>query len=144
MTVRTMIEEKRPTPSATLNTSRTKGTSTIMADKAVNDRRDARQQVDGRAKHLIDRLRRHFAEINRKQQTERDADQDGAEGAEDRGQNDRQNAELLLVRLPDRAGQEVDQPDLLNRRDAGHHEVPGDDDHETDGSQTAHSEPGAA
>ena len=30
MTVRTMIEEKRPTPSATLNTSRTKGTSTIM------------------------------------------------------------------------------------------------------------------
>ena len=88
------------------------------AEKTVDDRRNARQQLHRRFKHAVEFLGAEEREINRRQQRNRHAHQQRARRHVDAAQNHRKNAVDIRAGLPPRAGKEVQHADFAHRRQA--------------------------
>lgn len=86
---------------------------------------------------------RHLGQEHRRQKADGYADDNGACGAVDGGENEGQNSVLgigLIVRVPGGSKQEVHQAHLPNGREAGDDQIYGNNQHEGHGNEAAKEE----
>lgn len=110
------------------------------AEEAVDDGRDAGQQLHRREHDLIDAGRRELGHVDGRQQADGHADEDSPRRDVDAAQDHRQDAEDVVAGLPCRAQQELERADL----EQGGHTVGKQEDadqrHRQDGHTGAESE----
>ena len=104
------------------------------ADKAIDDRRDAREQADRGFHDGAELFGRHFRKEHGRQKADRHADQDRAAGAVDAREDEGENAEFRFRRRrgPFAAEQELAEPDLRDGGQAGNDQIYSDQQHAAD------------
>ena len=104
------------------------------ADKAIDDRRDAREQADRGFHDGAELFGHHFRQEHGRQKADRHADQDRAAGAVDAREDEGENAEFRFRRRrgPFAAEQELAKPDLRDGGQAGNDQIHGDQQHAAD------------
>ena len=103
------------------------------AEEAIDDGRDAGQQIDGGLQHAVEPLRAEARQIQRAQQAQRDADEDRAARDEDAGDDHGEDAVEVLIRRPGHAEQEFAEADLMHGGDAVGKQENADERHGKDG-----------
>ena len=103
------------------------------AEEAIDDGRDAGQQIDGGLQHAVEALRAEARQKQRAQQAQRDADEDRAARDEDAGDDHGEDAVEVLVRRPGHAEQEFAEADLMHGGDAVGKQENADERHGKDG-----------
>ena len=110
------------------------------AEEAVYDGRDAREQLGARLEDAVDALRAVERHEDSGQQADRHADNNCACGDVKAADDHRQDAVNVIARTPGRAGQEVEEPNLLHGRDAVGKQENADQGNCEDGSECTDKE----
>ena len=110
------------------------------AEKAVDDRGDAREQLGAGLQDAVNALGAVERHENGGQQADRHADDDRARGDVDAADDHRQDAVNVIARPPGRAGEEVEKTDLLHGGQAVGKQEHADQGDCQNGRQRAHEE----
>ena len=110
------------------------------AHQAIYDGRNSCQKLYGSLNHRCDSRGCGFRQEHGGKNTNRYSQDYRPRRTVDAGQNEWQDAELILTGFPGSTEQEFDRPDFVNGRNSGNNQVHADQQHEGDTDKTTEQE----